>query len=139
MNNKMTIDPPTNLADVLTRAADRVELGWCQGMLTTQPTTDKDFDPDNCPVCAQGAVRWVLYGSPVAGIRLIDTLDGPPPLFRPSLNLLDAAILQSLPQKERELYVEVYGIHQFWNDDPRRTQQEVVDAFRTAAKLATSL
>jgi hypothetical protein len=125
------------IRDLLLRAAGRADLAWCQGALTTDDTTSPNFDPDACPVCAQGAIRWALSGKPFGNVVVSTPADAllKQRVFNPALVTLDDVIWRSLDPDERARY-DTYSLHQQWNDRPGRTKEEVVEMLRRAADAA---
>jgi hypothetical protein len=98
------------MADTLDNAADYIENhGWVQGVL---------YGPGS-RVCAMGALR-----------RTLGTPDPERLPEEPLVALLDGAGIAP-DECDEELTAVVAG----WNDDPARTKQEVLDAFRRAARV----
>lgn len=104
----------SELADVLNRAGDLVEEGWCRLHLAENEVglATNHYSPEAVRFCPVGAVDVATFGTSLA-------------FHREALEALAASV--GLP-----------GIGEIapWNDDPARTQAEVVAAFRAAAEAA---
>lgn len=102
-------------SEVLRKAADEIRRrGWCQGEFMPP-----DANPDDCPVCAWGAVNVAENDDP----REWYVKDGPGE---------ESAALEYLQKAYRDEFRSVPA----WNDDPERTVEEVLDAFTRAAEAA---
>ena len=95
-------------ADVLGRAADLVEEGW------TQDTFAEDEYGNGCDWSSEEAVVWCVSGA-------IRAAAGPGGPYKLALAVL-----------RQEIGPRVAA----WNDDPDRTQAEVVATLRAAARRA---
>ncbi|MEU5360223.1 hypothetical protein ACFY9R_29140 [Streptomyces albidoflavus] len=111
----MTTPTPVDVADVLDRAADHIDrVGWTQGdwyMATSEQR------PEDCSVCAMGAISLTLTGNP--------TPPGPDEeIYGQMVDLSDLVIS----------HIEVLGVDlPSWNDEPGRTKEHVLSAFRSTA------
>lgn len=108
---------PKDYASVLERAADRVERGWCQGV----------FGDRQGNVCVYGAVG-VECG------REIDKSDGS--YFVDSHRPTNAAADLAHARMKAAIAYLAMPRPDLWNDEPGRTQAEVVQALRDAAHRA---
>lgn len=114
---KPTVRPmwgPADYAGVLERAADRVARGWCQGV----------YGDRQGGVCLEGAVG-IECGrkvDPTDGSYFLDKHRGEGDVEHARMK----AALSYLPMSRPGT----------WNDEPGRTQDEVVQALRDAAKRA---
>lgn len=102
------------VADVLRAARKKIEQGWCQHVYAKD---DKGLSVDllsadtACQWCASGAIHLVGDGNAIAkghAFRILKQTVGS---------------IRSVPR---------------WNDDPHRTQAEVLAAFDKAIELAES-
>lgn len=116
---KIVTAPPQLLAEWIDAAADLLQQGWCQRNLAL----DKTAAPTGCTnalacrFCCQGALFCVLLRAMESGEY--------------SNTITDSVIAEL----EKDIGRGMMG----WNDDPGRTQQEVVAAFRfTADRLRAS-
>lgn len=94
--------------DVLTNARERVARGWCQG-------SKEYMKPEAVFVCAQGAIWRAL--SPAVY-----------PKFGPAF----VRFLQIVESMETVIRSRLPS----WNDDPRRTQAEVLAVFDRVIAVA---
>lgn len=94
------------IADILERAAARVERGW------TQDAFARDTNGLECSVFSEHAIAWCLAGAVDAETSMRAAV---------FLEAIGAAIGMDAVT---------------WNDAPGRTQAEVVTALREAARLA---
>lgn len=104
---------PTQVADLLTRAAEHIDhVGWTQGDWHEETP---GLQPKDSPVCADGALSVVAYGRPCgAGARTPDQF------------ALHSAAVTALIRHIGAGLID-------WNDAPGRTKGEVVGAMRAAA------
>lgn len=101
-----------NEADVLEKAADLLETqGWCQDVYRNKAGE----------LCSIGAVRTAIWGD--ARMRTTTTNKDDVELANRTLAVL-----------ADKVGVEPGSVGTEWNDDPWRTKEEVVDAFKHAAK-----
>ncbi len=111
---------PSDYADVLERAARRVGQGWCQGV----------YRDDKGGVCLDGAVA-LECGRTIRNYSYLEP-DGWRIVDGKNILTVEAA------RQKRALRYLLMDRHDVWNDDPARTQQEVVEALRSAAQRALS-
>jgi hypothetical protein len=104
--------------ELLLGAADLVARGWVQG-------TDA-VDANGTPVepWSQSAVGWSLLGALVAALQRRTPAGGPPPVGE-----LAAACVALVEYVDHDLL-------DVWNDDPHRTQADVLAALRAAIEEA---
>lgn len=106
----------TTATEVLNRAREIIERdGWSQGDYKAKTTDDGD---EATPVCALGAINRAVSGR-------ADIFAGPgvkPGVYTEVMHRLGSAI-----DRENVAY---------WNDDPHRTVEDVVLAFKRAAEGA---
>lgn len=108
------LDGAPSPADILTAAAQLVELGWTQGRYFLLPDEDSDAPT---AFCAVGAVEQAAF-------NLIGWA------MDPRKNVALGHLRATVP-----LSVSIA----IWNDDAGRTQAEVVQALRKAAREARGL
>lgn len=116
----MTSRPTNPIADILDRAADLIEPegAWTQNYFALNGEGE-EVDPNRLSAvcfCARGAIYHALKKNP-----LKVTEDEAVRVFAPLVKAIGAD--------------SYYGI-ETWNDDPSRTQSEVVSKLREAASLA---
>lgn len=99
-----------SVVDVLRQARERVASGWCQRWLAVDSRGHPIHysDPNACEFCAMGAIS--VSGNKIDSYFAFD-------LLRTAIGNESIAT---------------------WNDDPFRTQRQVVDAFDKAIELAAS-
>jgi aryl carrier-like protein len=106
---------PTDIADVLDRAADHIEtVGWWQGALYDHEQAIST-PLDQCAVCAMGALNVALHGTPHFARELQAN--------EPTAHDVAELIEQGLDG------VELAD----WNDRPGRTQDDVTALLRRTA------
>jgi hypothetical protein len=107
------------IADVLERAAARVERGWTRGHYARDARGRRASPRGRVAVawCAEGAIA-AEYGMPSAEGPAYDAF------------LALSKLLRSVSPGAKSVYD--------WNDAPGRTQAEVVAALREAARRARS-
>lgn len=113
------------IAEVLERAADLIEPegAWTQGAFSRDANGDADATDDG--ITAKNPVCWCALGA-VAAVCEEDPAGN---IYTPSS--------PSLPNAIRKLLNAHIGNYvEDWNDDPDRTQAEVVQKLREAARLA---
>lgn len=94
-------------SELLRKAADEIRRrGWHQGWYGSSAA-----DPMNCSVCAAGAIVAAELGDPYE-------------MFTADYH------------KARGYLWRIVGGVSVWNDDPRRTVEEVLDVFEKAAVAA---
>jgi len=101
-----------DVVSVLQRAKERIAEGWCQGMYTTDERIRDILSLGRAEggVCIQGAIY-------AAAAQLTGTL--------PSAEVWSALVSATGCQ-----------FPSMWNDDPGRTQADVLDMFDRAQRLA---
>lgn len=118
----MTVDTPTNqeLAAYAEKAAEIVEQGWCQGKL----------EDENGRCCALGAIGkavhsdswfWDHYGSDNSANGILASKAA-------------ELIYQTRYTVDEGTAVPEHYIVVYYNNDPERTQAEIVDLFKSVAK-----
>jgi hypothetical protein len=102
-------------ADILEKAAEVLETrGWCQ----------YTYEAPSGEVCAIGAVRTAVWGAPLLMCVSREIVQEDYSKANGALKALaDHVNFQYWPE-----------IGAFWNDAPGRTKEEVIDAFKHAAK-----
>lgn len=102
-------------ADILEKAAEVLETrGWCQGT----------YHNPAGRVCAVGAVRTAVWGAPLLRDleREVSTKDY-------------VKVNEALMVLAEDIGLQNWNdLAPGWNDHPDRTQDEVIDAFKHAAK-----
>src|SRR5215510_9152762 len=98
-------------SQILRDAAEIVARGWCQGAWA-QDKNDESVAP-----CSDDAVKWCAIGALILAVR-----SQPCPDIAGALTALGRAIRMASASQ--------------WNDNPKRTQAQVVNALRRAARLA---
>ena len=100
-------------SQIYNKAADFVEKGWTQGRMAV------DKHGNDCHSQSKDAVRWCLSGAL-------------------SLTCVVKSFSQfsMSPRTELVKYLSLEDSITYWNDDPNRTQEDVVELLREAAKRA---
>ena len=105
------------VADVLTQAAAVIRRnGWHRGYFFRQPGGNS---PENCAVCAMGAINVVVFGKPVAS-------DVPQTWEQTQLGHNSYVAVEQFLNTDKGLGG--------WNDEAERTVDEVLAALEGAAQ-----
>lgn len=107
------------VSEVLSKAADLLEKpgAWTQGA----SSRNASGDPDDDNVIRRDAVCWCAYGAILKAAG--ETLIIGSPRAAAAAEIIDGIVVADVTQ---------------WNDDPNRTQAEVVEALRQAALRAAA-
>ena len=111
---------PSEYANALERAAQRVEQGWCQGV----------YGDGHGGVCLEGAVALECG-------RTIDGSDGSY-LEPDGWHVVDGKNIRIVEatREHKALSYLTMSRPGLWNDEPGRAQKEVVEALQSAARRA---
>ena len=116
---------------ILTQAADLIER---QGLTKNQYISTYDDNLDSCSFCVEGALRKVATG-------YASTISVDHPEFNEAEVLLADVVKPGWRTEDRfgnptAPHGDAYAFNVLtrWNDDPERTQEEVVAALRAAAE-----
>ncbi|TGB11590.1 DUF6197 family protein [Streptomyces sp. MZ04] len=114
----------TQLADILELAADHIErVGLHRGYQYDFEQYEQGTALRDCPVCTLGAINFAVCGSPMLDGSGHDTLAHAVALVDSAAAAL-ARHIGITPTPRSVLR---------WSDDPERTQDDVVQAFRETA------
>ncbi|MEU6768579.1 hypothetical protein ABZ916_39475 [Streptomyces sp. NPDC046853] len=125
--NTVTTPTDVEIADVLDKAIGVIDrVGWHRGYLYDEEQAEEGKALGDCPVCALGSINTAVCGSPLLG-----TTD--------ERSIYDAVALADAVAAAVALHLGVQPIPRQlarWNDELKRTEGDVRQAFRdTAAEL----
>jgi hypothetical protein len=103
-------DVELSAAEILRRAHDLIAFGWCQGADATD-AAGSPVEPWNVHAC-----HWSLLGALAAALDAPDPRTPETPALIAELRLALVAISDLIPDWSLQL----------WNDQPARTQSDVV-------------